>query len=58
MALFDRLPRSATAIAVGDARILSIDKKKLISSISRDPTLAFKILETMSQRIRRLDEDL
>lgn len=58
MALFDRLPRSATATALGDARILSIDKKKLFATISRDPTLAFNILETMSSRIRRLDEEL
>lgn len=57
MSLFDRLPRSATATAYGDARILSIDKKKLFASIDKDPTLVFKILETMSKRIRRLNED-
>jgi putative methionine-R-sulfoxide reductase with GAF domain len=37
---------------------LSIDKKKLFSSISRDPTLVFKLLESMSRRIRRLNDDL
>ncbi len=58
MALFDRLPRSATAIASGDARILSVDRKKLFPTISKDPTLLFKILETMSQRIRRLDDEI
>jgi CRP-like cAMP-binding protein len=58
MALFDRLPRSATAIALGDARILSVDRKKLFPTISKDPTLLFKILETMSQRIRRLDDEI
>jgi GAF domain-containing protein len=58
MALFDRMSRSATATAEGDARVLSVDKKKLFASISRDPTLVFKILESMSRRIRRLDEDL
>jgi len=58
MALFDRLPRSATARASGNARILTIDKKKLFSTISRDPTLVFKLLESMSQRIRKLDEEL
>ena len=55
MALFDRLPRSATATASGNTRILTIDKKKFFASISRDPTLAFKILEAMSQRTRRLN---
>jgi CRP-like cAMP-binding protein len=58
MALFDRLPRSATAVAAGEARILSVDRKKLFPTISRDPTLLFKILETMSQRIRRLDDEV
>ncbi len=56
MALFDKLPRSATATALGEARVLSVDKKKLFTTISNDPTLVFKILETMSQRIRRLNE--
>lgn len=58
MALFDKMPRSATATALGEARVLSIDKKKLFTTISRDPTLVFKILETMSQRIRKLNENI
>lgn len=58
MALFDRLPRSATVVALGGARILSVDRKKLFPTISRDPTLLFKILETMSQRIRKLDDEI
>jgi len=58
MAVFDRLPRSASAKASGEARVLSIDKKKLFSSINRDPTLVFKLLDSMSQRIRKIDEEL
>ena len=58
MALFDKLSRSATGRASGETRILSVDKKKLFTSISRDPTLVFKIIETMSQRIRSLNEGL
>jgi len=58
MALFDKQSRSATAISQGEARVLSVDKKKLFASISRDPTLVFKLLESMSKRIRKLDEDL
>jgi CRP-like cAMP-binding protein len=58
MALFDRLPRSASARASGEARVLSIDKKKLFPSINRDPTLVFKLLDSMSQRIRKIDEEL
>lgn len=57
MALFDKLPRSANAAAVGEARILNIDKKKFFSTASRDPSLVFKILETTSMRIRKLDDE-
>lgn len=58
MALFDRLPRSANAVAFGEARVLSIDRKKLFTTINRDPTLVFKILESMSHRIRSLNEEM
>jgi CRP-like cAMP-binding protein len=58
MSLFDKQPRSATAVACGNARILSIDKGKFFATASRDPTLAFKILQSLSQRIRRLDEEV
>ncbi|MEW6110308.1 MAG: cyclic nucleotide-binding domain-containing protein [Nitrospirota bacterium] len=58
MALFDRLPRSANAVASGRVQILSVDRKKLFSTISRDPTLVFKIIESMSQRIRALNEEM
>jgi CRP-like cAMP-binding protein len=58
MALFDRLPRSANAVALGEARVLSIDKKKLFTTINRDPTLVLRILEAMSQRIRGLNDEL
>ena len=55
MALFDRLPRSATAVAESDTNILRIDKKKLFSTISKNPTVVLKILESMSSRIRQID---
>jgi len=58
MAIFDMLPRSATAAALGEARVLSVDKAKLFRLISGDPTTAFKIIESMSSRIRRLSDEL
>jgi CRP/FNR family transcriptional regulator, cyclic AMP receptor protein len=58
MALFDKLPRSATATASGEARVLSVDKTKLFTLISRDPTTTFKIIETMSSRIRKLSREI
>ena len=54
MAVFDRDVRSATVRAVGEARILTIDKKNFMRRVHEDPSLAFRIVETMSQRIREL----
>ncbi len=58
MALFDRLPRSATVKAAGEAVVLSVDKKGFFAKASKDPTLAFNILEGMSGRIRTLNDQL
>ena len=58
MALVDRLPRSATATAEGESCILGIDRTKFIQIISRDATLAFRLLESMSKRIRSVNEKL
>jgi len=54
MAIFDRDVRSATIRAVGQVRILTIDKKNFLRRIHEDPSLAFRIVETMSHRIREL----
>jgi CRP-like cAMP-binding protein len=57
MALFSRSTRSATVTALGNARVLGIDKKKLFSTISMAPTLVLKILESLSQRLRTIEEE-
>ncbi len=58
MALFDKAPRCASAVAGSEARVLGVDKKKLFSTISRDPTLVLRVLELMSGRIRVMNETL
>jgi CRP-like cAMP-binding protein len=58
MSLFDQKERSASAVVLGEARILNVDRRKFFASMSHDPTLAFKILSTMSARIRHLDEQV
>ncbi|NOR15709.1 MAG: cyclic nucleotide-binding domain-containing protein [Candidatus Aminicenantes bacterium] len=58
MAIFEREARSATVRALGDVRALTIDKKNLLRRISEDPSLAFRILEKMSHRIRDLNKRL
>ena len=58
MAVFDHEVRSATLRALGEARLLTIDKKNFLKRIHEDPTLAFRIVETMSHRIRELSEEV
>jgi CRP-like cAMP-binding protein len=58
MAIFEREVRSATARAKGTARILTLDKKNFLQRISEDPSLAFRIIETMSRRIRDLSQQI
>jgi CRP-like cAMP-binding protein len=54
MAIFDKDVRSATVRAIGDAIVLTVDKKSLMRRVHDDPSLAFKLVETMSGRIREL----
>lgn len=58
MALFTRAPRSATVRALGDVRVLKVDKRAFLSRVHEDPSLAFRILEKMADRIRTLDEEV
>ncbi len=57
MAIFDRDVRSATVRAKGQVRMLTVDKKNFMSRIHEDPSLAFRIVETMSHRLRELQAD-
>jgi CRP-like cAMP-binding protein len=58
MAIFEKEKRSATVRAHGEVRVLTIDKKILLRRISEDPSLALRILEKMSHRIRELDNEI
>ena len=55
MAVFEKETRSATVKAKGEVSIITVDRKTLLRRIQQDPSLAFRILEKMSARIRRLD---
>jgi flavin-dependent dehydrogenase len=58
MAIFEHEIHSATVRAIGTARILTIDHKNFLRRIHEDPSLAYRIMEVMSNRIRRLSEDV
>jgi CRP-like cAMP-binding protein len=56
MAIFEREKRMATVRALGEARVVTIDEKNFIRRIHQDPSLAYRIVRTMSQRIRDMTE--
>lgn len=58
MAIFDRQPRSATVRAKGTVFALTLDRRTFMRRVHEDPLLAFRILESMSHRIRALDEEV
>jgi CRP-like cAMP-binding protein len=58
MALFEKETRTATIRAIRPTRVLTIDKKNFLRGIHEDPSLAFRVVETMSHRIRDLTDRL
>lgn len=58
MSLLESLPRSATVRARGRTTLLVVRAGTLLLKIRRDPTFAFEMLQEMSGRIRRLNEQL
>ncbi len=58
MALFEREVRSATVRALGEARVLTIDKRTFLRRVHEDPSLAYRLVQKMSQRIRKLNAEL
>jgi CRP-like cAMP-binding protein len=54
MGIFERQPRCATVRALGQARVLTVDKTILLRRIHQDPSLAYSMMQTMSERIREM----
>ena len=58
MAIFTGNPRSATVRAARGARVLTIDRKGVLRRVHEDPSLAFRILKNMAERITALDQEV
>ena len=58
MALFEKEHRTATIRSKGPSRILTVDKRSFLSGIHDDPSLAIRLVQTMSHRIRDLTDRL
>lgn len=52
LALFDEMPRSASALATTDTMLLELQRDTLEDYLARRPRVALAILRTMSERLR------
>jgi len=58
MGLFEKDVRSCTIRALGEAKVLTIDKKNFYKTIQKDPSIAYRLLEKMSYRLREMNKKL
>ena len=56
LSLFDAGPRTSTATAVTDVRLLSLGHKQVTPWITAHPQVALDLLERLAQRLRRTNE--
>ena len=52
MALIDRGPRSATAVALTDTVVVPVDEKQFLLMVSRTPYFALNVMRVLVQRLR------
>jgi CRP/FNR family cyclic AMP-dependent transcriptional regulator len=53
MALVDKEPRSATAVATADTVLAVIDRQRFLFLVHETPTFALAVMSTMADRFRR-----
>ncbi len=58
MALFEREVRMATVRAMERTRVLTVDRKNLLQRIHEDPSLGYRLIQTLSQRLRQLTHEV
>ncbi len=58
MGLFEEDVRSCTVRASGDVKVITIDKRNFYKSIHRDSSLAYRLLEKMSNRLREANDKI
>jgi CRP-like cAMP-binding protein len=52
MALIDSSPRSATAVAVTDTKLVSVSEKQFLFLVSNTPYFSLNVMRIMARRLR------
>ncbi|MBF0611176.1 MAG: GGDEF domain-containing protein [Magnetococcales bacterium] len=58
IALFAEKARFTSARAKNEARVLRVDEKTFISKLHQDPSVAFRLIKRMAQRLYELDHQM
>jgi CRP/FNR family transcriptional regulator, cyclic AMP receptor protein len=58
MALIDTAPRSATAVAAGDVKLVPVGEKQFLFLISNTPHFALNVMRIMARRLRTANKGL
>lgn len=53
LALIDSSPRSASAVARGDAQLARVDQREFTFLVHEHPTFALQVMQVFADRIRR-----
>ena len=56
MSLLDGKPRSATVISIEDSELMLINRRNFEKVVEKYPTIAFKLLNELTSRLRKADE--
>jgi CRP/FNR family transcriptional regulator, cyclic AMP receptor protein len=54
MALVDRAPRAASAVALTDCRLARVAEKRFLFMVRETPHFALQIMQLMAERLRRM----
>ncbi len=57
LAIVDRSPRSATAVALTDCELVSIERKRFGYFVGQMPYFAVAVMEVMANRLRRRTDE-
>jgi CRP/FNR family transcriptional regulator, cyclic AMP receptor protein len=55
LALIDDEPRSATAIASTDCRLVEVDRRRFVYMVQETPNFALAVMKVLADRLRKTD---
>ena len=56
LALIDRTPRTASAVAHTPARVVRVDRDRFMFLVQEHPTFALQVMAVMAERLRRAND--